>query len=307
MDHCRRVPMRQFTLAVVLLLGCGGSGGSPPPHPSVTITGLGWYEENIDPSFWQTPPPSGQTAFYDFMIHYAGNITFGDLQYARVYLPNGRYWTISRDSTFFDATNQRIGGWGRWYDSTYVNVLPIGFLQVEVKLNDGVDATYTANIPAPASTTAGTYATMHTEDLLSPPTTSAPMVKRATVGPTNTLTSATGVISITFSVNDPKIYNGFVWFYDAGKAYLGGFFLFRNPSTGLFASQLAGSTLYTDGTTNTLTLQAGDLRLNAGATVSQIASFHIVLTDGAQYGVQASGILRYDCRSISARGSLTVQ
>lgn len=306
MNHCRRVPMRQVSLAALLLFGCGGSSGSPPPLPSVTITGLGWLEENIDLSFWQAPPPGGETAFYDFWIHYAGNITFADVQYARVYLPNGHYWTISRDSTFFDATNQRIGGYGLWYDSANPGLLPIGPLQVEVKLNDGVDATYTATIPAPASTTAGSYTTMHTEDILTPPPNSAPMVARATVGPTNTLTSATGVISITFSVNDPKVYDGFVWFYDANKAYLGGFFYFRNPSNGQVGSQLAGSTLHVDGTINTLTLQPSDLLLNAGATVPQIASFGIGLTDGAQYP-QGSSTLRRDCRSVSALASLTVQ
>ncbi len=298
-------PMTPTTLVAVLLLGCGSSSGSSGPQPTVTITGLGWLEESIDPSYWQTPPPNGQTAFYDFWIHYAGDIAFGDVQYARVYLPDGHYWTISRDSTFFDATNQRIGGYGRWYDNTYANILPIGSLVAEVKLNNGVDATYTANIPAPASTTAGSYATMHTEDLLSPQATSAPMLKRATVGATNTLTSATGVISISFSASDPVVSNGYVWFYDAGMAYLGGFFYFRDPSTGSVAPQLSGAS--TDGTTNALTLQASDLHLDAGASLGQIASFRIVLTDGAQYGLQPSGALRADCRSISASDSLTHQ
>lgn len=300
----RWAPTRLVAFAALLLSGCGGAGGSPPP--SVTITGLGWYEENIHPSFWQTPPPGGQTAFYDFIIHYAGDITFADLQYARVYLPDGRYWLISRDAALFDAANHRIGGWGRWFDDTHVNLLPIGSLRVEVRLNDGVDATYTANIPAPASATAGSYTTMHSQDLLSAPPNSAPMVARATIGSANTLTSATGTISLTFSVNDPKVYDGWVWFLDAGKTYLGGFFLFRNPSTGLFAPQLASSTLHTDGTTNTLTLQAGDVQLNPGATVGQIASFHVVLTDGAQYA-QGGSVLKYDCRSVSASGPLTVQ
>lgn len=304
MDLRRRLPTRQLTLAAALLLGCGGSGDPPK---TVSITGLGWLEDNIDPSYWQTPPPGGQTAFYAFRIHYAGNITFGDIQYARVYLPGGRYWIINRSPAFFDQANQVIGGLGSWYDSANINLLPIGPLLVEVKLNNGADATYTANIPAPASTTAGSYTTMHPEDLVSPPINSAPMVTRATVGATNTRSSTTGTISITFSVSDSKVYDGYVWFFDAASTYLGGFFRFRNPSTGIVTPLLAGSTLHADGTTNTLTLQPGDLQLNAGASVGQIASFHVVLTDGAQYGTQASGVPRYDCRSASARTSLTVQ
>ena len=231
-------PLRSMTFVALLLLGCGGSSG---PHPSVTIAGLTWLEENIDPSFWQTAPPNNQTAFYDFWIDYAGDITFGDIQYARVYLPGGTYWTVSRDSTFFSATSKQIGGYGRWYATAQPNLLPIGSLQVEVKLNDGVDATYTATIPAPASLTAGTYTTMHTEDAVSPPATSAPMVQRATVGATNTLTSATQVISITFSVNDANVYDGFVWFFDSTKNYLGGFFYLRDPLTVFLVYHMAWS------------------------------------------------------------------
>lgn len=302
MNLRRRLPLRQLTLAVALLLGCGGSGDAPK---TVSITGVGWYEENIDPSFWAASPPSGH-AYYDFMIHYAGDITFADLEYARVYLPDGRYWLISANSNLFDATNRVIGGWGRWRDDIQVDALPIGPLQVEVKLTNGAVATHTRTVPAPGSTTAGSFTTMHTEDLLSPPITSAPMVERASVGPTNTLTTATGTISLTFSVSDPKVYDGFVWFYDAAGAYLGAFIWFRDPLTGQFAPQLAGSTLHADGTTNTLTLQAADLQLEPGATVGQITSFHVVLTDGAQYP-QGNSFLSYDCRSVSARASLTVQ
>jgi hypothetical protein len=77
--------------------------------------------------------------------------------------------------------------------------------------------------------------------------------------------------------------------------------------TGSVSPRLAGSTFHTDGTSNTLTLQPVDLQLTAGATFGQIAGFRIGLTDGAQYGPQASGTLRRDCRSISAIASLTPQ
>jgi len=295
------------TLAALLILlpGCDGSD-SRKPDPTLVIASLGWIEESIDPTFWTTPPPGGQTAFYDFWIHYTGEVAYGDIEYARVYEPNGRYyWTINRGTAYFSAANRTIGGYGRWYGSP-ANLLPIGPMHVEVKLTNGRVATYTSTIPAPASLVAGTTTSMYSEDLLSPPAGSAPMILRATAGATNTLTASTQTLVISFSVVDARVYSGFVWLYDAAGLYLGGFFHFRDLWTGAVRSQLAGN-LHTDGTVNVLTLQPVDLQLNAGATFDQIEMVRVVLTDGSQYAPQTTGRLRYDCRSVAAVTSLTLQ
>src|SRR6266540_275605 len=110
-------------LSMQLVVGCHGSD-SGASRPTLTITGLGWYEESIDPSYWVSSPPNGNTAFYDFWIHYDGDITFDDLQYARVYLPDGSYWNLARSADRLDVTNKTIGGWHRWFGAT-PNVLPI--------------------------------------------------------------------------------------------------------------------------------------------------------------------------------------
>jgi hypothetical protein len=295
-----------FLIIMSLFLLAGGPQATPPNAANISITSLGWYYENIDPSFWNAPPSNGQTAYYDFFIHYEGNIAFSDISYARVYLPDHSYWTINIDSTYLNTQYSYIGGYGRWY-SNQLDVLPIGALQVEVRLTNGVDSKYTAQIPAPGGTTTGTATTMYSQDLSSPPANSAPMVLRATIGTGNTLTTSTSTIVIKFSVTDSKVYDGYVWFFDASNNYLGGFFRFRNPSTGAICSQLSGSSLNINGTNNTLTLKPTDLTLNQGATFSQIAKFFLVLTDGYQYGVQSNGLAIYDGRSISAFTSLTIQ
>jgi hypothetical protein len=290
-----------------LLGGCsGGSSSSAPPGPSLTITRVGWVEENIDPSYWSTPPTNGETAFYDFWVHYDGDIAFTDIAYARVYLPAGSYWSVAKQADWLDPVNRVIGGWHRLY-SSQPNTLPIGALQVEVKLTDGVDAKYTAYVPAPGSTTAGSYATMHSEEVAFPLANSAPMIKRAALGPTQTLTAASQTIAVTFSVADPNVYDGFVWFYDGSGKYVAGFFYLVDPATGLATPRLDGSTFHTDGTLNTLTVYPSDLTFETGATFDQIARFRVVLTDGAQYVARGTGKLAYDCRSISAGAWLTVQ
>jgi hypothetical protein len=293
-------------IGLALAAACGGSSATAPPAPTVTITSLGWIEENIDPSFWTSPPADGRTAFYDFWIHYSGNIAFTDIQSARVYLPNGSYWTLSNGQQFFDAANRTIGGYGHWFDGQQLNILPIGFLVVEVKLVNGTSSTYAATIPAPGSLIAAPYTIMNSEDVTLAPGTSAPMVRRAIVGATNTIDLAAQAITITFSVTDPKVYNGFVWFFDAANTYLGGYFYFRDAATGLVNPPLAGA-LATDGAVNTLTLHPADIAFSAGASFAQITRFRLGLLDGAQYLPQASGRTRGDCRSIAAVTSLTLQ
>jgi hypothetical protein len=285
-----------------LALACHGSDAA---GPTVTVKGVGWYEENIDPSFLISPPPNNGTAFFDFWVFYDGDIAFDDLQYARVYLPDGSYWNLAPTADFLDTTKKAIGGWRRWWWVTTPGMLPIGPMRAEVKLRNGADSSAGFNIPAPGSSTSGTYTTMHTEDATSPPLDSAPMVRRATPGATNTVTAATQTITITFSVSDTKVYDGWVWFYDTSKTYLGVSKYLMDPATGAASPLLAGSVLHRDGTTNTLTLSASDVSLVSGKTFDQIAAARVVLTDGAQY--TSTTHLRYDCRSISALAPLTVQ
>jgi hypothetical protein len=298
----QRTRWRLLTAMAGLALACTGSDAA---WPTATVTGVGWYEENIDPSFLISPPPNGNTAFFDFWLHYDGDIAFGDLQYARVYLPDGSFWNLAPTADFLDTTNKTIGGWRRWWWSASPHLLPIGPMRAEVKLKSGLDSSYSFSVPVPGSSTSGTYATMYTDDATSPSLASAPMVRRATPGATNTVTAATQTITITFSVVDTKVYDGWVWFYDTFHTYLGVSKYLTDPATGVASPLLAGSVLHTDGTTNTLTLSASDVSLVSGKTFDQIAAARVVLTDGAQY--TSTTHLRYDCRSISALAPLTEQ
>jgi hypothetical protein len=287
-------------LAVLVFFGCKPPGGS-----DITITYLGWYYENIDLTFWDTAP-GAQTAFYDFFVGYEGNIAFSDISSATVTAPGGGTWNVCPNSNFFDAQHKVIGGFGRFYDGSDPNVLPIGNFKAEVVLHDGTVARHTGRIPAPGSTTTGTYTSMHSQDGPSAAD-SAPMMLRATVS-TATLHTTTKTVIIEFSVSDPLVYNGYVWFFDSSENYLGGFHYFRDPVTGVISPALGGN-LFVNGTVNTLTLGSGDLTLAPGVSLadffSNAAECVVVLTDGAQYGAGASHP-RYDGQSISARTDLII-
>ena len=285
-----------------LLAGCG----STPASPGLAITQLEVVSENIDPSFWSRPLACGQTAFFDFFLHYQGDIAFRDIAWARVFPVGGFHaWDVAPDEAFVDTTARIIGGWGHWYDGYDPNVLPLGDLQADVVLSNGDEAIAHALVPAPGSSTAGVN-TMFNEDVVPAPGASAPMIRRASLGAASSSTAATQTLQLTFSVTDPNVYNGFVWLLDAAGRFVGASAPFRDPVSGLLDPALGGQ-LATDGSVNTVTLPASSLAMEGGATFGQIARYRVVLTDGAQYGLQPSGVLRLSSRSISAAQAFTLQ
>ncbi len=295
-----------LVVAVVATVpGCSGSGGEGSTGPSLTLTSVVWCAESLDPSFWSPARTDGRTAFYDFWIHYSGDIAYGDIQSARVYEPDGSYWTLDRDSSFFDATHRTIGGWGRWYRTSTTNLLPIGTFRAEVTLTNGQVASLSKLIPAPASTATDGFASMYSEDLLTPPADAAPMIRRPAPGSQNTFATATQTITVTFAVNDPRAYGGWVWLYDANDTWIGTSVHFRDATTGGIVSQLGG-VLRTDGSENVMTLGPSDVQLATGSTFAQISMIRVVVTDGQQYGGPVNGVVRFDGRSVGPVTSLTV-
>jgi hypothetical protein len=294
----------QFTacLFLLFLIGCAqpvtsGDSSSSGTANSITITSMGWIIENIDTSFWSSTPPTH--AFYDFWIYFSGtNISASDITYARIYIPPNytSYWTID-PAQYLDTQNMKIGGWGRWYSST--NCLQIGNLKAEIKLNNGTSATFTKTIPAPANTVTNGYVSVYTEDIAAPAN-SVSLIKRAAIG---TRSNNGTTLTIVFNTNDTRVYNGWIWLYDANSNFVGASKTFFRDINGNFTTIInSGANLYTNGTNNTVSLGNSDISYNTGKTFSDISKFIVVLSDGAQYASQGN-YLNYDCRSISAKTS----
>lgn len=121
-----------------------------------------------------------------------------------------------------------------------------------------------------------------------------PIIKRAI----NVSGSKAESISVSFDLNDPLLFNGYIWFYDIEGSYVGVAGFFRDVETGIISSMINnGSAIYRDGSTNTVIVQPDDIRYSTGKTYDQISFCHIILTDGEQYP-EFTG---YDCRSISPK------
>ena len=97
-------------------------------------------------------------------------------------------------------------------------------------------------------------------------------------------------ITIQFKVDDTRVINGYVWFYSSTPGYITSSDWLRgiiNSNSGI---------IYTDGiTTNTLQISSYELDLGS-FEFSDVAGFHIILTDGEQYAPYETW---YDNRSIS--------
>jgi len=267
----------------------------------ISIDDLGWYIENIDTSYWTGTAPDA-TCFYDFFIHFKGNFSLGDISYARVYAINSTiFWNLPINSTFVDMANKVIMS-PRFYYETPGHYLPIGNVKGEIKLKNGQKASFDKIIPAPGSTSQGTYNFVYTEAYSSTPGADfAPMVKKASVT-SYSKNDINQTVSITFSINDNKVCDGWIWFYDSSNNYIGVSTHFIDTATGnLYTSLFTGGVFNTNGTNNTFNITDTDITFGTGYDFSNIAKFIIVLRDGKQY--MPDSYSSYDCRSISVKST----
>jgi len=263
---------------------------------TVTVTGLGWVIENIPSTFWTTPVPS--TCFYDFWIDYTGTFSIGDVEYARIYNSDkSRWWTIPLTSDF--VTSRYIGGWYCGYDSDYLNTLPIGNLTAEIKLKNGAMSSFDKIIPAPGSTSNPGYTKVYTEECVPPPANSIEMLKRPGISG-STINPSGQNLMISFTIDDSRVYSGWVWLYDLSDNFVANTTLaFRNSTSGSLTS-IINSSFPNLISANTVSIVNSDLTFATGRSFSDIAKYIVVVTDGNQF-TSAGKYSSYDCRALSVR------
>jgi hypothetical protein len=292
-----------------VLTACSSSSGQ---DNNPEIERVFWYMENIDQSYWRTF--RDQSAYINFSIHFKqSNITASDIKSIVVTAPTGRKW-INDDAAYieanFDPQIPKYTGMRRLY-STYhssnASVLPIGNYKFNVTYTSGEVATFALLVPEPGSTGTDTVSYTYTEDYVyasNPPDGYSELPLRATINST-LLDTTTSQLSVDFSVNDPKVYNGYIWLYDASGNYIGLSEQFRDFASGTVSTTVnLGATFTNDGTANSVVLLDRHIEFNSGYTMSDIYSLHVVLTDGIQY---AADDRSFDTRSISAKSFVTVQ
>jgi hypothetical protein len=296
-----------------VLTACSSSSG-PDNSSAISpqIERVYWYMENIDQSYWSTF--RDQSAYINFSIHFKqSNLTASDIESIVVTAPTGRTW-IDDDAAHieanFDPQIPKYTGMSRLYSTYYspnASVLPIGNYKFDVTYTSGEVASFTLLVPEPGSTGTGSVSYTYTEDFVyasNPPDGYTELPLRATIN-SALLDTTTSQLSVDFSINDPKVYSGYIWLYNASGTYIGRSEQFRNFASGIVSTTVnLGATLMNDGTANSVVLLDRHIEFNSGYSMNDIYSLHLVLTDGIQY---AADDRSFDTRSISAKSFVTVQ
>jgi hypothetical protein len=275
--------MRNLRRAAVLLAAglmvCACGLGNQPP---VFDNDVGWVFENIDPTYWTksgTADP-GATAFRNFWVHVADPDGNGDITYIKV-TDSGGYWWLLQDSdsgySALDPSGDFWGGWTPYYCSPEPYRVGLGTYTTLVLDSGAHEISRQDSFTGPGGASGYTFA--YTEEYSGGTSGGTPMVKRATA---LSGTKTGDRVSIQFSVSDGTVYNGWVWLYDSSERYIGS------------SNRFGAGTINTSGA-NTRDLLFTELNLGTHSS-AEIAGFHVVLVDGAQYA-PGSG---YDFRSVSA-------
>ena len=187
--------------------------------------------------------------------------------------------------------------------STNSSVIYLGDYLVVVTLKDSKTLSYTHTVPAPNSNATNGKKYGYTENYVNssnPLPDYVSLLKRAQIK-SAALDDTASRLTVSFSISDPRVYNGTIWIYDRENNFIGGLkSFFRNTETGEVSSSLnAGTVFKTGGALNTVTLEAPQVSFVEGKSFKDIDNIHVVLYDGRQYkGTDTASAI--DNRSISA-------
>ena len=267
----------------------------------IEIESINWIIDSRDASFSESVPYSASIQF--FIYFETPGPTASDIASVHIESPiRDLSWTIAEPAQITVLYN--AGGnffWCQLFSespSANGSVLPVGTYNFTIRYSNGSIAKSSLLVPAPGEIETGSTLYVYTEDYMeasNPPSDYAALPRRA-----NNISAVRSAseLTIKFSVNDSKIYNSEVWFYDSEQAYIGTTDWFRDFSTGSVSSALNDGKLYNDGTENTLVLPESDIQFEYGKGMNDIDSLLIILTDGIQY---TSNDRNYDTRSVSQR------
>lgn len=285
-----------FLLLFFVLSVVGGcSNDDSGSKNSIEITSDGFYIENIDTGFWSSNPPSA-TMFLTLFINYPANLDENDISVVEASSPDEYVWKLYPDDLYIDTDYRYIKLSRLWndYDSARVN---LGEWKVTLTLKDGSTGSCTIVVGEPNSATGpvSEYATSEMPGTNDVAAISVPSINSAVYD------SSSDKLTITFTVNDSRVRNGFIWFYDDFDEYVGNTDFFKNEN-GVLSSIF--TSFKTDGTLNTATIALNDFDEKTISSLAEVKSFCIIVTDGAQYPDKYT---YYDYRSITGNYSDILQ
>lgn len=308
----KRISKNFVTIVLAALLFFPLASCESPDKKNMTIISADWSLVNIDPSFF-TSPTAG-SAFISISIHYAeSNIIPEDISSINITYPAGNASIeITGDdiADMFDPNANiltTIMMRSSVYSDNYSSVA-LGQYTIQIELNHDTSNQFVLDVTVPGSTISVTNSLIKTESFIEGQSSSYTYydmpLRAGIIGAVkdDPLTA----ITLTFSVNDSKIYNGYVLLYNSTGTKIGTSYGFRYADTFGVTTFVNGATdaFYNDGTINTVVLDSGSISsFLTGYSLADVDYVHVLLTDGEQYS--AGTVLDYDARSISAKAQVT--
>ena len=282
----------------------------PLPSPVGTeIKSIGWHINNFDTTFFSSPDESDSASIMFFVYFETSDLVASDIASVRIKPPGVDWsWVYDDPTKIAERYNTENYSFRPWISSRRYadngSVLPIGRYNFTVTYSNGAVVESSLLVPAPGSKETGSTLFVYTEDFAeasNPPANYAPFLRRASIISADYDRSASD-LTIEFSVDDDKIYNCGVWFYDTSRSYVGETRWYRDFETGEVSSWLNNDSgeFHIDGETNTIALQVSDIQFKEGKEMSDAYSFHLVLTDGHQYASDPN-VIGYDTKSVSKK------
>ena len=288
------MPSKSLLLVLTAALVAGSGCDSPKTAHAAFV---GWYVNSIDPT--NNTVASDVTCNYYLSLRWDGDAGLSDIEYARVYLPDhNHYWSFKLDEEHFEAEKKRVSGYFMFNENH--NAVPIGDMQAAIKVKNGDVSTLDRTMTSPASTSTMGYAYAYSENGSALDSTYVPALKRPIVT-AHSIDYQALQLSLTFTVNDSRVYDGYLWLYDAADTYIGYSSYFRGSISGAVSSTINGGAAFnTDGSSNVTVMDNSDISFLAGHDFTNVTKALLVVTDGTQYAA-AGRYNAHDYRGYSAR------
>jgi hypothetical protein len=276
-----------------LLLGfLLGSCTSRPPGESTLQEGQASYKisnvkfiyEDIHPSFWGSASRRDSLFLSVFIFFRGERPPREEIQEVRIYDESNRYWTLSLDKYAKDNKDY-IGGYTRFRTDEYSlnwSVMSLSEYKIEVELTGGETITYRYDPPDPDRNAANSKGYLYSADYEGRKDDRyARTLGRAVIGEAHLQDE---VLTVTFSVDDPRVENGEVAFYREDTKYLGETAQFKNMYSLEIRKLLnEGGAFHIDGEENRVRLSPENIDFSAGGSFEDIKYVMVSLTFNDSY------------------------
>jgi hypothetical protein len=217
-----------------------------------------------------------------FVFYQGATLDSSVIREMKIYDKNGVNWTKTPE-----VTPNYVGGWSRFRTADYsvnYSVLSLSEYTIEITLTDGKVYRRKYDPPDPEIGVSNTKKYIYSADYKGRKDDEyVQCLPRAEIKES---IIEDDLIRLVFSVDDHRVNNGYVQFYDKDKKYLARVSQFKNAYSLEVAPYLnQGTALFVDGTDNKLSIAQRDLEFSKGRSFSEIKYAIVVLTNGGNPGM----------------------